>query len=408
MKAIVFHGVGDVRLDTVSDPKIQHPLDAIIRITASAICGTDLHFIRGTVPGMKKGRVLGHEALGIIEELGKEVRNLKVGDRVVVPSTVGCGSCNYCRAGYFAQCDKSNPGGPLAGTVFFGGPESAGGLDGLQAEYARIPFANAGLLKLPDDVDNDRAILLSDILPTSYMAAEMAEIKPSNMVAIFGCGPVGQLAIACAQHLGAGRIFAIDSVPSRLEMARSQGAETIAYDKEDVVEVLRDLTNGSGPDRVIDAVGVDAASSHPDSAAKKEFKQEMKTVAPDARSGGEDWSTGGAPSQALEWAVESVAKAGTVSIIGVYPQTLKNFPIGDAMNKNLTIKSGNCNHRRYLPKLIELVRTGAIRTEKFLTQDEPLTSAIEAYKAFDRHASGWIKVKLETGALEKTGRDAAA
>jgi threonine dehydrogenase-like Zn-dependent dehydrogenase len=260
MKAIVFHGIGDVRLDTVSDPKIQHPLDAIIRITASAICGTDLHFIRGTVPGMKKGRVLGHEALGIIEELGKEVRNLKVGDRVVVPSTVGCGSCNYCRAGYFAQCDKSNPGGPLAGTVFFGGPESAGGLDGLQAEYARIPFANAGLLKLPDDVDNDRAILLSDILPTSYMAAEMAEIKPSNMVAIFGCGPVGQLAIACAQHLGAGRIFAIDSVPSRLEMARSQGAEAIAFDKEDVVKVLRDLT--TAPARIASSMPW-ASTPHP-------------------------------------------------------------------------------------------------------------------------------------------------
>ncbi len=408
MKAIVFHGIGDIRLDTVSDPKIQHPLDAIIRITASAICGTDLHFIRGTVPGMKKGRVLGHEALGIVEELGKGVRNLKVGDRVVVPSTVGCGSCTYCRSGYFAQCDRANPGGPLAGTVFFGGPESAGGLDGLQAEYARIPFANAGLVKLPEDVSDDRAILLSDILPTSYMAAEMAEIKPSNTVAVFGCGPVGQLAIACAQHLGAGRIFAIDVVPSRLEMARAQGAEAIAYDKDDVVKTLRELTDGSGPDRVIDAVGIDAGTSHPDAKEKKEFKQEMKTVAPDASSNGETWSAGGAPTQALDWAIQSVAKAGTVSIIGVYPQTLKNFPIGDVMNKNLTVKSGNCNHRRYMPMLIELVRTGAIRTENFLTQDQPLTSAIEAYKSFERHATGWIKVKLEPTVEATTGKHAAA
>ncbi len=393
MKAVVFHGIGDVQMDTVPDPKIAHPLDAIVHITASAICGTDLHFIRGTVPGMKQGRVLGHEALGIVEELGKGVRNLKVGDRVVVPSTVGCGSCNYCRAGYYAQCDHANPGG----------------LDGLQAEFARIPFANAGLVKLPEDLSDDRAILLSDILPTSYMAAEMAEIKPSNTVAIFGCGPVGQLAIACARHLGAGRIFAIDSVPSRLEMARMQGAETIAFDKEDVVKVLRELTNGSGPDRVIDAVGIDAASSHPDEEAKKEFKQEMKTVAPHAHTNAGIWSTGGAPSQALEWAVQSVAKAGTVSIIGVYPQTLKNFPIGDVMNKNLTVKSGNCNHRRYLPMLIELVRTGAIHTEQFLTQDEPLTSAIDAYKKFDRHASGWLKVKLEPGvSAKKSGRHAAA
>lgn len=395
MKAVVFHGIGDVRLDTVPDPKIQDPRDAVIRITASAICGTDLHFIRGTAPGMKQGRVLGHEALGIVEEVGKGVRNLKRGDRVVVPSTVGCGSCNYCRAGYFAQCDTANPAGPLVGTVFFGGPESNGGLDGLQAEYARIPFANAGLVKLPEDVSDDRAILLSDILPTSYMAAEMAEIASSNTVAIFGCGPVGQLAIACARHLGAGRIFAVDSVPSRLEMARAQGAETIAFDKEDVVGTLRELTNGSGPDRVIDAVGVDATTSHPDSGAKKEFSQEMKTVAPKAHTGEETWATGGAPSQALEWAVRSVAKAGTVSVIGVYPPTLKSFPIGEVMNKNLTVKSGNCNHRRYLPMLVELVRTGAIHTENLLTQDEPLTSAIDAYKKFDRHASGWIKVKLE-------------
>jgi threonine dehydrogenase-like Zn-dependent dehydrogenase len=229
------------------------------------------------------------------------------------------------------------------------------------------------------------------------MAAEMAEIKSSNTIAIFGCGPVGQMAIACARHLGAGRIFAVDSVPSRLDMAREHGAEVLNFEKEDVVSVLRDLTEGSGPDRVIDAVGIDAASHRPDPEHKKEFNQEMKSAVPDAHADGDAWSTGGAPSQALEWAVKTVAKAGTISVIGVYPQTLKNFPIGDAMNKNLTIKSGNCNHRRYLPMLIELVRTGAIRTEKFLTQDKPLTSALEAYKAFDRHASGWIKVKLETG-----------
>ena len=196
MKAVVYHGIGDVRLDKVSDPKIKSQEDAIVRITASAICGTDLHFIRGTVPGMKPGTVLGHEAIGIVEEVGKEVRNFRRGDRVIIPSTVGCGRCNYCRAGYFSQCNNANPGGPMGGTVFFGGPETNGGLDGLQAEYARIPYAAITLLKLPEDIDDANAILMSDILPTSYMAAVMAEIKPSNSVAVYGCRPVGQLAIA--------------------------------------------------------------------------------------------------------------------------------------------------------------------------------------------------------------------
>jgi threonine dehydrogenase-like Zn-dependent dehydrogenase len=203
----------------------QQPTDAIIRITSSAICGTDLHFIRGTFPGVKEGRILGHEAVGIVEGIGKSVRNLRKGDRVVVPSTVGCGSCNYCRAGYHSQCDVANPNGPEAGTVFFGGPEAAGGLDGLQAEFARIPFAGVNLVKLPEEITDDQAVLMSDILPTSYMAAVMAEIEPSDTVAIFGCGPVGLFAITCAQHLGAGRVFAVDNVESRLDMARAHGAE---------------------------------------------------------------------------------------------------------------------------------------------------------------------------------------
>lgn len=193
MKAIVYRGIGEIALEDVPEPKIQQPSDAIVRITSSAICGTDLHFLRGTFPGVKRGRVLGHEAVGIVEEAGKSVRNLRKGDRVVVPSTVGCGACNYCRAGYQSQCEGANPSGRHAGTVFYGGPEAAGGLDGLQAEFARIPFAAANLVQLPDEITNDQAILMSDILPTSYMAAVMAEIKPSDTVAIYGCGPVGCL-----------------------------------------------------------------------------------------------------------------------------------------------------------------------------------------------------------------------
>jgi len=395
MKAVVFHGVGDVRLDNVPTPKLKAPTDAIVRITASAICGTDLHLIRGTMPGVKTGRIIGHEALGIIEEVGSELRNFRKGDRVIVPSTVGCGSCLYCRAGFFSQCDRINPAGKLAGTVFFGGPEEAGGLDGLQAEYARVPNAAANLMLLPGEIDDDQGIMMSDILPTSYQAAEMAKIRSGDTVAIFGCGPVGMLAVACAQHLGAGRVFAIDQVPSRLDHAQSHGAEAIDFSKEDPVEVLRELTDGSGPDCVIDAVGIDAATANAPKQSEKQYASEMKAVHPDTAKAAKNWWIGGAPSQAIEWAVKSVAKAGTISIIGVYPPKLKSFPIGEAMAKDLTVRAGNCNHRKYLPRLIELVRSGAIHPEEFFTQRVPVGSAIDAYHHFDQHEAGWLKVKLE-------------
>jgi threonine dehydrogenase-like Zn-dependent dehydrogenase len=284
----------------------------------------------------------------------------------------------------------------LAGTTFFGGPESAGGLNGLQAEYARVPFAATNLVRLPDEISDDQAIMMSDILPTSYQAAKMAEIRSGDTVAIFGCGPVGMMAIACAQHLGAGRVFAIDQVASRLEMARKHGAEAIDFNRENPVDVLRELTQGSGPDRVIDAVGVDAATAHAKSQQKKQFDTEMGTVAPQANSAKKkNWWIGGAPTQALNWAVQSVAKAGTVSIIGVYPQTLNSFPVGEMMNKNLTVNAGNCNHRRYLPRLVELVRSGVMHPEEFFTQRVDVASAIDAYHHFDQHEDGWLKVKLE-------------
>lgn len=212
--------------------------------------------------GMKEGRIIGHEALGIIEEVGPAVRNFRKGDRVIIPSTLGCGSCNYCRSGFFSQCDRINPAGKLGGTVFFGGPETAGGLDGLQADYARVPYAPTNLMHLPAEITDDQGIMMSDIMPTSYQAADMADIHPGDTVAVFGCGPVGMLDIACAQHLGAGRVFAVDQVDSRLNHARAHGAETINFASENPVEVLRELTLGSGPDRVIDAVGIDAATAH--------------------------------------------------------------------------------------------------------------------------------------------------
>ncbi len=286
MKAVVWHGVGDIRLDDVPEPQIEQPTDAIVRLTASAICGTDLHMVRGTVTGMKPGTILGHEGVGVVEKVGKDVRNLKPGDRVVIPSTIACGACAYCRDGYYSQCDTANPNGPEAGTAFFGGPAESGPFNGLQAERARIPFANVGLVKLPDDITDEQAILLSDIFPTGYFGADMAEILPGHTVAVFGCGPVGQFVIASCKLMDAGRIFAVDNIPDRLEMARDQGAEIINFDQEDPVETIKRLTMGIGVDRAIDAVGVDANHPEHGPAAREarqmaqEFQLEFQLVAP--------------------------------------------------------------------------------------------------------------------------------
>jgi threonine dehydrogenase-like Zn-dependent dehydrogenase len=401
MRAVVWRGIGDIAIEEVPDPKIEKPTDAIVRLTASAICGTDLHFIRGTVAGMKPGTVLGHEGVGVIEELGSEVRNFQVGDRVVIAATIACGNCAYCRVGYYAQCDVANPNGKEAGTAFFGGPASTGSFNGLQAEKARVPFANIGLIKLPDQVTDDQAILLSDIFPTGYMAAELAEIKPGNTVAVFGCGPVGQFVIASAKLLGAGRIFAVDQVQSRLEMARSQGAEIIDFSKEDPVETIQRLTDGIGVDRAIDAVGADAERPHRGPAAKKlkpqtkKLDEEVMEEVPKPHPKGDNWHPGDGPSVALQWAVQALAKAGTLSIIGVYGDANRVFPIGAAMNKNLTMKMGNCNHRKYIPMLLEAVMSGAVDPSQIVTQHEPLADAIAAYKAFDTRQESWIKVELQ-------------
>lgn len=383
MKAVVYHDVGDIRLEDVPEPRILAPTDAIVRITASAICGTDLHFVRGTVSGMQAGTILGHEGVGIVEELGADVRNLQVGDRVVIPSTIACGNCSYCRAGYFAQCDGANPNGKEAGTSFYGGPQTTGPFHGLQAEKARIPFANIGLVKLPQEISDDQAILLSDIFPTGYFGAEMAEVGSGDTVAVFGCGPVGQFAIASAKLLGAGRVFAIDQYDDRLRMAQRQGAETINFNREDPVEAIKRLTGGIGVDRVIDAVGVDA--EHGCCGSKPA----------EGATSGALWQPGDAPAQALEWAVQSLAKAGTLSIIGVYPPDAMTFPIGMAMNKNITINMGNCHHRKYIPRLIEMVQARRIDPAKILTQVKPMTDVIAAFEAFDRRENGWIKVELQ-------------
>ncbi len=400
MKAVVFHGIGDIRLDEVPEPKLKTDTDAIVRITTSAICGTDLHMVRGTLPNMLPGTVLGHEGVGVVERVGRGVRNLSEGDRVVIPSTIACGNCSYCRAGHYAQCNDANPNGPDKGTAFFGGPEDSGPFDGLQAELARVPFAHVGLVKLPDAVSDDQAILLSDIFPTAWFGAELAQPHQGSSVAVFGCGPVGQFVIASLKLMNVGRIFAIDCIASRLEMARAQGAEVIDFDREHPVETIKQLTRGIGVDRAIDAVGVDAVHAHRGPAAKLPRKQkqrmssELAEIAPEQNPRGKNFHPGDAPNQALEWAVEALAKSGTLAIIGVYPDTDRFFPIGTAMNKNLRIYTGNCHHRAYIPKLVQLVRSGAIDPLAVLTHKGEIEGAIEAYECFDRREHGWVKVAL--------------
>lgn len=374
MKAVVYYGVGDIRLDEVDEPKIQNDQDAIVQLTASAICGTDLHFIRGSMPALPKGKILGHEGVGIVHEVGKAVRNLKPGDRVVITSTIACGYCSYCRAGYYSKCDNANPNGP-ENTAFFGGPEQAGPFNGLQAEYARVPFASVNAVKLPDEVSDDDAILLSDITPTAYFAAEMAKIRRGHTVAILGCGPVGQMAIASAKMMDAGRIFAVDAEPARLDIARNQGAEVIDYSKEKPPQVIKEMTGGIGVDCVIDCIGIDADRTprHGD---------------------GKQWRAGDAPDMPLTGALEMIAKAGTLSIVGLYPEGFKGFDLGKAFGKNITVRMGDCSHRRYLPHLLRAVASGSLRPSHILTQRTGFADAIEAYQAFDRHEQAWLKVEL--------------
>jgi threonine dehydrogenase-like Zn-dependent dehydrogenase len=401
MKAVVWHDVGKVSVDEVPEPTIQNPDDAIVRITTSAICGTDLHFVRGTMAGMRPGTILGHEAVGEVVDTGPQVRNFNPGDRVVIPSTIGCGSCVYCRAGYYAQCDNANPNGRDAGTAFYGGPETTGPFDGLQAEYARVPFAHTNLVAVPPGVSDAQAIMVSDIFPTAWFGGRLAEITPGDVVAVFGAGPVGQLAALSARMQGAGRVLIVDGNTDRLATARLQNAETVNFNSEHPVQAIKELTGGIGADRIVDAVGVDAQSpkSGPAAAEAEQltgaFADEQDKVAPRIAPVNGQWEPGDAPSLALRWAAEAVAKAGTIGIIGVYPPQHESFPIGAVMNRNLTIKTGNCNHRKYVPGLLAKIAAGTADPTTVLTRQESMPSVLEAYQAFDRRDPGWTKVTLE-------------
>ncbi|GAA4266221.1 alcohol dehydrogenase catalytic domain-containing protein [Frondihabitans peucedani] len=405
MKAVVWHGIGDIRLDSVDDPSILAPTDAIVQITRSAICGTDLHFIRGTMAGMNEGTILGHEAVGVVTEVGTAVRGFTPGDRVIVNSTISCGVCRYCRQGHTAQCDVANPNGPSAGTSFFGGPATTGPVNGLQAEYARIPFAQNTLTPLPETVTDDQAILLSDILPTSWFGAQLAGVTRGDTVAVFGAGIVGQMAVAAAFRQGASRVFCVDGIETRLAVALGQHAEVIDFNDEDPVQAIKDATLGIGVDAVIDAVGVDAQSPKSGPAAQQAqenaeaFAAEVAETAPDAAPRGDQWVPGDAPSQAAQWAVESVAKYGRIGVIGVYSPDLTSYPIGAAMNKNLTIRLGNCDHHSVTPPLVDLVASSLFDPTAFITQDREIVSAIDAYQHFDRRDEGWLKTVLDVATV---------
>jgi threonine dehydrogenase-like Zn-dependent dehydrogenase len=398
MKAVVFHGVGHIVLDDVDEPKIESATDAVIKIVSSSICGTDLHMVRGTMTGMKYGTILGHEAVGIVEKIGQSVKSVKVGDRVVVCSTIACGDCTYCKYEEYASCDRSNPNGPEAGTAFFGGPESTGPFNGLQAERARIPYADSVLVKLPKAVTDADGLLCSDIFPTGYMGAEMADVKQGDYIAVFGCGPVGQMAIASAIYMGAKEVFAIDICPDRLKVAEQQGAIAINFEKLDPVQSLREMTNGFGPDGVIDAVGIDAVRPHKGPAVSivevVESAIEKTAAAPLAVLTGNHWKKGDGPDQVLRWCVDSVRKSGVVSIIGVYPETEEFFPIGKAMGKSLTVRAANCSHRKYIPKCLDMMKNSQFKPSKILTVFNGLENAIECYKHFDKREPGWLKVEL--------------
>jgi threonine dehydrogenase-like Zn-dependent dehydrogenase len=389
MRALCWYGTGDVRVEVVPDPIIEEPTDAIIRITSTAICGSDLHLYNGYMPTMEKGDVLGHENMGEVVEVGSAVQNLKIGDRVVVPFNISCGECFFCGREMYSLCDRSNRNAEMAVKAMGHSPAGLlgyshmlGGFWGGQAEYLRVPYADVGPLKVPTDIPDENLLFLSDIFPTGYMAAENCQIEEGDTVAIWGCGPVAQFAIKSAWMLGAGRVIAIDSVPERLEMAASHGnAETINFEDVDVYDALMELTDGRGPDRCMDAVGCEAHAGGTldgtiDSIKAKTF---LATDKP----------------HVLRQAIMSCRKGGTISIPGVYIGFGDKIPLGAAMNKGLTIKQGQTHTQKYMPILLGKIERGEIDPSFVITHRIPLDDAPAAYEIFQKKEDGCIKVVLQ-------------
>jgi len=381
-------GKRKVQVEEVPDPKILNSHDAIIRITSTAICGSDLHLYNGFVPTMEKGDVLGHEFMGEVVEVGSSVRNLKIGDRVVVPFPIACGACAACEAQMFSLCENSNPNAWIAEKLLghspsgiFGYSHMMGGFAGGQAEYARVPFADVGPLKVPEDLTDDQVLFLSDIFPTGYMGAEMCDIQGGDVVAVWGAGPVGQFAIASAYLLGAERVIAIDRFKYRLDMARDKAgaSDTINYEEMNVQDALLELTGGRGPDKCIDAVGMEA-HGHGVTYAYDRVKQAtmMETDRPIA----------------LREAILACRNGGVVSVIGVYGGFIDKFPMGAVMNRSLTIRSGQCHVHRYLRPLLDRIQNGEIDPSFVITHRLPLDQAARGYDMFVNKEDHCEKVVL--------------
>jgi threonine dehydrogenase-like Zn-dependent dehydrogenase len=388
VKALTWHGKGDIRCESVPDPSIEHPRDAIIKVTACAICGSDLHLYDGVMPSMEKGDVLGHETMGEVVEVGAEVKNLKAGDRVVVPFTIACGECFFCRNGFYSGCERSNPNHAAIEKLWghspaglFGYSHLLGGYAGGQAEYMRVPFADVGPAKVPDALTDEQVLFLSDIFPTGYMAADFCNIQRGDTIAVWGCGPVGQMAIRSAFMLGAGHVIAIDTVPERLALAQKSGAETLDFKKEDIYDAIQQRTGGRGADACIDAVGTE-----PNTTASADSVLDRVKVAT---------FLGTDRPHVLREAINCCRNFGTVSIVGVYGGYLDKIPMGSAINRGLTFKMAQTPVQRYLPRLLEHIAQGDIDPSFVITHRATLEEGPELYKKFRDKQDGCIKVVMK-------------
>ncbi|WP_028312273.1 zinc-dependent alcohol dehydrogenase [Derxia gummosa] len=397
MRALCWHGKKDIRCDTVPDPTIEAPRDAIVRVTSCAICGSDLHLFDGFVPGMERGDIMGHEFMGEVVEVGPANKRLKVGDRVVVPFTICCGECDQCRRGNYSVCERSNRKKDLGDKAFghataglFGYSHLTGGYPGGQAEYVRVPYADVTPVKIPDGLTDEQVLFLGDILPTGWQAAVQCDIQPTDIVAIWGAGPVGQFALRSALLLGAMRVVVIDRVPERLAMAAAAGATVIDFENESVIERLQDITHGKGPDKCIDCVGLEShASGHLDSMMDRAKQAVMlETDRP----------------HVLREMMYVCRPAGVLSVPGVYGGLLDKLPFGAAMNKGLTIRTGQTHVNRWTDDLLKRIEAGQIDPSFVITHTMALEDGPAMYKVFREKEDGCIKVVLKPGLAPGVGR----
>jgi threonine dehydrogenase-like Zn-dependent dehydrogenase len=388
MKALTWHGKSDIRCESVPDPKIQDGRDAIIKVTACAICGSDLHIFNGVIPDMHGGDILGHETMGEVVEVGSENKKLKVGDRVVVPFTISCGECFFCKRGFFSGCERSNPDRAKAVEMWgnspaglFGYSHLLGGYSGGQAEYLRVPYADLGPIKVPSALSDEQVLFLSDIFPTGYMAAEFCNIQEGDTIAVWGCGPVGQMAIRSAFLLGAGKVIAIDTVPERLALAQAAGAVTLDHMQDDVYDRILEMTSGRGADACIDAVGTE-----PDTTLEADAVLDRVKVAT---------YLGTDRPHVLRQAIHSCRNFGTISIVGVYGGFLDKIPFGSAINRGLTFRMAQTPVQHYLPILLERIEKGEFDPSFVITHRGSLEDGPDFYKTFRDREDGCIKVVLK-------------